>query len=83
MATVDFDRCQGSGACVEVCAHQKAITLREVPINGAVALRAYVNPALCRGCGMCVPACPHGAIQVEGCRLDQFDAMVEAMVAGD
>ena len=73
----------GIGECVEECQHQKAIILREVPINGAVALRAQVNPALCRGCGMCVPACPHGAIQVEGCRLDQFDAMVEAIVADD
>jgi heterodisulfide reductase subunit A-like polyferredoxin len=30
---------------------------------------------------MCVPACPHGAIQLEGCRVDQFDAMVDAITA--
>ena len=83
VATVDWERCRGSGACVEECQYQKAIILREVPFNRTVALRAQVNPALCRGCGMCVPACPHGAIQVEGCRLDQFDAMVEAIVADD
>jgi heterodisulfide reductase subunit A2 len=53
----------------------------ELSVNGAVVKRAQVNPVLCRGCGMCVPVCPHGAIQVEGCRLDQFDAAVEALTA--
>jgi heterodisulfide reductase subunit A-like polyferredoxin len=32
---------------------------------------------------MCVAVCPHGAIQVEGWRLDQFEAMVETIVAND
>ncbi len=81
VATVDPERCQGSGACIEECQHQKAISLCEVTVNGTTALQAQVNPALCRGCGMCVPVCPHGAIQVEGCRVDQFDAMVEAIAA--
>lgn len=81
VATVDPELCQGSGACVEECRYQKAISLCEVTVNGANALRAEVNPALCRGCGMCVPACPHGAIQVEGCRIDQFEAMVDAIAA--
>jgi hypothetical protein len=30
---------------------------------------------------MCVPVCPHGAIEVDGWRLEQFDAMVEALTA--
>jgi len=78
---VDPERCQGSGACIEECQYQKAITLCEVTVNGTSMLRAQVNPAVCRGCGMCVPACPHGAIQLEGCRVDQFEAMVDAIAA--
>ena len=81
VATVDPDRCQGSGACVEECRFQQAISLVEVTRNGTPVKQAQVNAALCRGCGMCVPACPHGAIQVEGCRVDQFEAMVEAIAA--
>ncbi len=81
VASVDPDLCHGSGACVEECRHQRAISLVEVTLNGTPAKRAQVNAALCRGCGMCVPVCPHGAIQVEGCRLDQFDVMVEALTA--
>jgi heterodisulfide reductase subunit A len=81
VATVDPERCQGSGACVDECRYQQAISLVEVTLNGTPVKRAQVNPALCRGCGMCVPVCPHGAIQVEGCRVDQFEAMVEAITA--
>jgi heterodisulfide reductase subunit A len=81
VATIDLNRCQGSGACVEECRYQQAISLTEVAVNGTVSKRAQVNPALCRGCGMCVPACPHGAIQLEGWRLEQFDAMVDAIAA--
>lgn len=81
VAVIDLDRCEGTGACVEECQYQQAITLVDVPVNGVVVKRAQINPALCRGCGMCVPVCPHRAIQLEGCRLDQFDAMVDAIAA--
>jgi heterodisulfide reductase subunit A len=81
VAMVDPDRCQGHGACVEECRFQRAIALEEEHRNGEIVRRAVVNPALCIGCGMCIPACPHGAIQVQGCRLDQIEAMVDAIVA--
>ena len=81
VARVNLELCQGSGACVEECRYQQAISLVEVAVNGAAVRRAEVNPALCRGCGMCVPACPQGAIELEGCRIEQFDAMVEAIAA--
>jgi heterodisulfide reductase subunit A len=81
VAMVDPDRCQGEAACVEECRFQRAITLEEEIRDGVSIRRARVNPALCNGCGMCVPACPHGAIQVQGCRLDQIEAMVDAIVA--
>ena len=81
VAKVDADRCQGHGACVEECAYQNAISLVETTVNGTRVKRAEVNPAVCKGCGMCVPVCPENAIQVEGCRVDQFEAMVDAIVA--
>ncbi len=80
-AQVDLDRCQGEGKCVEACAHQKAVTLVDMEIDGQRVKRAQVNSALCTGCGMCVPVCPHGAIQVAGWHLEQFDAMVDALTA--
>ncbi len=80
-AQVDPNLCQGHGKCVEACRYQQAIRLVEVEQNGRKAMRAEVNSALCNGCGMCVPVCPTGAIQVAGWRLDQFEAMVDAIVA--
>ena len=81
VASVDLDRCCGEGRCVEECKYRHAITLVEVDTDGGRASCARVNPALCNGCGMCVAVCPHGAIQVEGWRLDQFEAVVDAVVA--
>jgi len=80
-ARVDTDRCQGEGKCIEVCQFQEAITLVEVGENEDCRKYAEVNPVLCNGCGICVAVCPHQAIQVSGWKLDQFDAMVDALVA--
>ena len=82
-AQVDADRCQGEGKCVEVCRFQEAITLVEANNDGDRRKHAEVNPVLCNGCGMCVAVCPHQAIQVNGWKLNQFDAMVDALVADD
>jgi heterodisulfide reductase subunit A len=80
-ARVDPDRCQGHGKCVEACVSQLAIQLIESDRDGEKVITARVHSALCNGCGMCVPVCPTGAIQVAGWRLDQFEAMVDALVA--
>ncbi len=82
-ARVNIDRCQGEGKCVEACRFQEAITLVEIGSHENRCKQAEVNPILCNGCGMCVAVCPHQAIQVDGWRLDQFDAMVDALVADD
>jgi heterodisulfide reductase subunit A len=79
-ARVDPDRCHGHGKCIEACSHQRAIELVPTERNGRTVNIAQVNAALCNGCGMCVPVCPTGAIQVAGWRLDQFEAMVDALL---
>ena len=81
VAKVDLERCEGAGKCVEACNFSQAIMLAEYEVNGKKVKRAKVNTAMCKGCGICVPECPHGAIQIEGWRLDQYQAMVDAIVA--
>ncbi len=82
VARVDPHRCKGEGKCAEECKFTHAISIIEKEYDGIVIKQAQVNPALCRGCGMCAAVCPHGAIQVDGWRLDQFEAMVDA-IAGE
>ena len=81
VARVDTDLCRGDGKCEEECKYRHAIRLVETERDGRQTRIARVNPALCNGCGMCVAVCPHGAIQVDGWHLDQFEAMVDAIVA--
>ena len=79
VAHVDATLCKGTGTCVEECAYPGAIELQDYPDGSR---RAVVNPALCSGCGVCVGACPERAIDLAGWTLDQYEAMVDAIVAG-
>jgi heterodisulfide reductase subunit A len=79
VATVDPERCQGSGECVRVCPQEGAIHLESFTENGETVQRAVVTAANCNGCGICVSACPSRAIDVQGWWLDEFEAMVEAI----
>ena len=81
VVSVDTELCRGEGKCAEECKYRSAITLVEKKVDGQLVRRPEVNPALCNGCGICAAVCPSGAIQVEGWRLDQFEAMVDALVA--
>ena len=81
VAFVDSDRCCGTGDCMEECSFVNAISFVERNVDGKVIKQAEINAALCKGCGMCIPVCPHNAIQLEGWRMDQYDAMVDAIVA--
>jgi heterodisulfide reductase subunit A len=81
VAAVDPARCQGSGECVRVCPQEGAIQMETFTENGATVRRAVVTAANCNGCGICVSACPSRAIDVQGWRLDEFEAMVEAIAA--
>jgi heterodisulfide reductase subunit A len=81
VAEVDSTKCVGHGECVQACIVEGALTLTDRVVDGQTVRRAEVNPALCRGCGVCVAVCPARAIQVAGWRLDQYEAMVDAVVA--
>jgi len=81
VARVNLERCQGSGACVEICEYEGAIRLEARVVNGQTVQGAVVSPANCVGCGVCVSACPNQAIDVQGWTLTQYRAMVAAIAA--
>jgi len=77
VAQVDMEKCDGTGACVEVCSYEDAIALQTFTVDGSQVQRAVVSPANCVGCGCCVSACPNRAINVQGWELDHYEAMVD------
>jgi len=79
VAAVDVEKCNGTGACVEVCVYEGALALETFEENGKQVKRAVVTPANCSGCGACVSACPNRAIDVQGWTLAQYEAMVDAI----
>lgn len=81
VARVDPLKCTGSGACLDACIREGAISMKRAEGESGRIEQAEVNPALCLGCGVCAAACPEGAIQVNGWSLDQYEAMVDAIVA--
>jgi heterodisulfide reductase subunit A len=76
---VDPEKCEGSGACVDVCQSEGAIHLQTFTENGRQVTRAVIEAANCCGCGACVSACPNRAIDVQGWSLAQYEAMVDAI----
>jgi heterodisulfide reductase subunit A len=81
VAVIDASRCNGEAICVTQCDYEGALKMVEVEVDGHKVQRAEVNAGLCSGCGACVPVCPHRAIDVDGWRLDQYDAMVDGLMA--
>lgn len=79
VAVVDPALCEGSGKCVEYCPQEEAVALETFTEDGKNFQQAVVTPANCNGCGVCVGVCPTQAINVAGWRLDEFEAMVEAI----
>jgi heterodisulfide reductase subunit A-like polyferredoxin len=66
---------------VKVCPQDGALALETVEVNGVTRTIAVVTAANCNGCGVCVGACPNRAINVQGWRLDTYEAMLDAIVA--
>jgi heterodisulfide reductase subunit A2 len=81
VAEVDPSRCSGEAQCVTQCDYEGALQMVHVEVDGATVERAQVNAGLCVGCGACVAVCPHRAIDLNGWRLDQFEAMVDGLAA--
>jgi len=81
VAEVDLSLCCGEAQCVTQCDYEGALTMVEMEVDGEMVQRAQVNAGLCVGCGACVAVCPHRAIDLNGWRLDQFEAMVEGIAA--
>ncbi len=79
VAKIDLEKCDGTGACVEVCEYEDAIALETFTVDGSEVQRAVVTPANCSGCGNCVSACPNRAVDVQGWTLAQYEAMVDAI----
>ncbi len=77
VARVNTQRCEGSGECIGQCEYDGALTMVE---ESPGVRRARVNPGLCIGCGACVAVCPNSAIDINGWRVEQYDAMVDGLV---
>ena len=80
VAEVDPALCDGCGDCLGECGYEGAIELLEVKGTEGPAKKAAIHPPLCRGCGACAAVCPHRAISVAGWTLDQYEAMVDALM---
>ncbi len=83
VAVVDPARCNGTGKCIDACEYPGAIALVEKKIDGQLVRRAEINAGLCKGCGACVAVCPNRAIDVQGYTLEQYDAMVDGLIADE
>lgn len=62
---VDQQRCNGCGACGELCQFRGIV---------AIGTRALVFPELCHGCGGCALVCPTGAITERSHRIGTISA---------
>lgn len=78
VAQVIDKKCDGCEKCLAECEYDGALRMHRLPDSGRRV--ATVNPALCAGCGACAAVCEPRAINVAGWSLDQFDAMVDALV---
>jgi heterodisulfide reductase subunit A len=81
VAAVDLSLCRGEAQCVTQCDYEGALKIVQMQIDGAMVERAQVNAGLCVGCGACVAVCPHRAIDLNGWRIDQFEAMVDGLAS--
>ena len=83
VAEVDLQKCKGTGACVEACLAEGALKMVEMDVDGEKVRRAQVFPALCLGCGACVAVCPENAMDIKGWTLQQYEDMVDMILADE
>jgi NAD-dependent dihydropyrimidine dehydrogenase PreA subunit len=58
VVTIDPEKCEGDGECVEVC----PVSILEV-VDGKAVVSGDMGE--CLGCESCVSTCPHGAITIQ------------------
>ena len=68
---------------VDTAGIRKQKGLVETQVDGQRVQRAQVTAALCTGCGACVAVCPQRAIDINGWTLEQYEAMVDRVVADE
>lgn len=78
---LEEELCDGCGHCLEECSYTGALSLVPRPGAAGGVQVVAVNPALCKGCGACVAVCQPRALNIAGWRLDQFEAMADAIVS--
>jgi MinD superfamily P-loop ATPase len=65
-AMLDQDKCEGCGACAQICRFDAVVSLRSNWERGAQGSEGYrVDPIACDGCAACVYQCPTQAIHME------------------
>lgn len=62
IVTIDVEKCEACGECVEVCAVQ-ALSIEEE--DGKMVAVFTEDPEECLGCESCVEVCQEGAITIE------------------
>ncbi len=77
VATVDPEKCEWCGLCLEACPYNAFEKVK----HGDKEVAKVVD-ALCKGCGGCVPACPADAIDVKGYEDATIKSMIEELLAG-
>jgi heterodisulfide reductase subunit A len=83
VAVVNGDKCDGCGECLRACSYEGALVLRDSKGSNGEHPIAEINGALCKGCGACAAVCPKEAIELKGWTTEQYDAMVDAILAED
>jgi len=77
VAYVDEERCRGCGRCEETCEY---LAIKVVELAGKGRLVSKIDEIRCEGCGACSAKCCNKAITVNSFKLDQVEAMLEALV---
>jgi electron transport complex protein RnfB len=63
-AIVDIEKCDGCGACMEVCPLDAIKLACPVGAEHSSKEVAVIDEDACTECGVCVEECPNGALHI-------------------
>jgi ferredoxin len=63
-ATIDLEKCDGCGTCVEACPAEAIKLACLVGAEHSPKEVALIDEDACTECGLCVEECPNGAIRI-------------------